>query len=44
MLNSRNYDFIHDILYYADDVEVLEPVKLRDSIIQLLERTITKYN
>lgn len=41
---TPNYDFIHDILYYADDVEVLEPVKLRDSIIQLLERTITKYN
>ena len=26
---TPNYDFIHDVLYYADDVEVLAPEELR---------------
>ena len=29
---TPNYDFIHDVLYYGDDVEVLEPVELREQI------------
>ena len=29
---TPNYDFIHDVLYYGDDVEVLEPNSLRESL------------
>lgn len=29
---TPNYDFIHDVLYYGDDVEVLEPVGLRKQV------------
>ena len=29
---TPNYDFIHDVLYYGDDVEVLEPVDLRNKM------------
>ncbi len=29
---TPNYDFIHDVLYYGDDVEVLEPKWLRNKI------------
>ena len=29
---TPNYDFIHDVLYYGDDVEVLEPNELRKQI------------
>ena len=29
---TPNYDFIHDVLYYGDDVEVMEPNSLRESL------------
>ena len=29
---TPNYDFIHDVLYYGDDVEILEPNSLRESL------------
>ena len=35
---TPNYDFIHDILYFGDDVEILEPKELREEY----RRTINK--
>ena len=40
---TPNYDFIHDVLYYGDDVEVLEPVKLRESMSQIVNSLNRKY-
>ena len=39
-----NYDFIHDVLYYGDDVEVLEPAEVRESIAKTVEMIYSKYN
>ena len=33
---APNYDFVHDILYYGDDVEVLEPKGLRERIAEIV--------
>jgi len=41
---TPNYDFIHDVLYYGDDVEVLEPVELRSSFETIVENLANKYN
>ena len=41
---TPNYDFIHDVLYYADDVEVLEPVSLRDTFKTISSNLNHKYN
>ena len=41
---TPNYDFIHDVLYYADDVEVLEPVSLRDTFETISSNLNRKYN
>lgn len=41
---TPNYDFIHDILYYADDVEVMEPTSLRDSFETITSNLNRKYN
>ena len=38
-----NYDFIHDILYYGDEVEVLEPVGLRKKMRRLIKSMNSKY-
>ena len=40
---TPNYDFIHDVLYFADDVEVLEPVDLRASIAKTIKILNSKY-
>ena len=40
---TPNYDFIHDVLYYGDDVEVLEPMELRASIAKTIEMLNIKY-
>lgn len=40
---TPNYDFIHDVLYYGDDVEVLEPVELRNSVSMLSKSMCKKY-
>ena len=41
---TPNYDFVHDVLYYGDDVEVLEPVELRERIGQLIMNLNILYN
>ena len=41
---TPNYDFIHDVLYYGDDVEVLEPVELRERIAKISSNLSEKYN
>ena len=40
---TPNYDFIHDVLYYGDDVEVLEPKELRASIAKTIEKLNSNY-
>ena len=40
---APNYDFIHDVLYFADDVEVLEPETTRGTISELILKTMNKY-
>ena len=40
---TPNYDFIHDVLYYGDDVEVLEPIRLRDNISDMVKTMNLKY-
>ena len=40
---TPNYDFIHDILYYGDDVEVLEPVELRKTLKEIIKSLNNKY-
>ena len=37
---TPNYHFIHDVLYYGDDVEVLEPNSLRETLSDI----VTKLN
>lgn len=41
---TPNYDFIHDVLYYADDVEVMEPTSLRDTFETITSNLNRKYN
>ena len=41
---TPNYDFIHDVLYYADDVEVMEPISLRDTFETITSNLNRKYN
>ena len=41
---TPNYDFIHDVLYYADDVEVLEPTSLRNTFETITSNLNSKYN
>ena len=40
---TPNYDFIHDVLYYADDVEVMEPTVLRDQLHELFKKSLLNY-
>lgn len=40
---TPNYDFIHDVLYYGDDVEVLEPVELRKTMEGITNSLNNKY-
>lgn len=40
---TPNYDFIHDILYYGDDVEVLEPASLRASVSDIISKSKLNY-
>ena len=40
---TPNYDFIHDVLYYADDVEVLEPSTMRQKITEIVSTLKNKY-
>lgn len=41
---TPNYDFIHDVLYFGDDVEVLEPVELREQVIEIVRKTNHQYS
>lgn len=41
---TPNYDFIHDVLYYADDVEVMEPASLRETFETITSNLNHKYN
>lgn len=41
---TPNYDFIHDVLYFGDDVEVLEPVELRKTFETITNKLNRKYN
>ena len=41
---TPNYDFIHDVLYYGDDVEVMEPEWLRDEITEILHTMNIRYS
>jgi len=41
---TPNYDFIHDLLYFGEDVEVLEPMDLRSTISKSLNNLNIKYN
>ena len=41
---TPNYDFIHDLLYYGDAVEVLEPVELRKTFESLSEKLNVIYH
>ena len=40
---TPNYDFIHDLLYFGDDVEVLEPDKLREILSRIINKLKTAY-
>ena len=40
---TPNYDFIHDVLYYGEDVDVLEPVGLRESMSKIVSCMNQKY-
>lgn len=41
---TPNHDFIHDVLYYGDDVEVLEPMELRSAFETIVKNIANKYN
>ena len=38
-----NWDFIHDLLYYGDAVEVVEPAETRESMATLIKGTADIY-
>lgn len=41
---TPNYDFIHDVLYYGDDVEVLEPEELRTTVAGIIDNMKIQYS
>ena len=41
---TPNYDFIHDLLYFGDDVEVLEPLTLKKNLIHFINNLIHHYD
>lgn len=41
---TPNWDFVHDVLYFGDDVEVLEPTTLRSDIAEKVKMLNSKYN
>lgn len=41
---TPNYDFIHDVLYFGDDVEILEPAELRKTIYQTVQIMNNQYS
>ena len=41
---APNYDFIHDVLYYGDDVEVLDPEILRSAISKITAKMNEQYD
>ena len=41
---TPNWDFIHDLLYYGDAVEVMEPERLRKTISVIINNQQIKYN
>ena len=41
---TPNYDFVHDILYFGDDVEVLEPETLRSAFSKITSTMNEHYN
>ena len=41
---TPNYDFVHDILYFGDDMEVLEPETLRSAITKITSTMNERYN
>ena len=41
---TPNWDFVHDLLYYGDAVEVLEPESLRSAIADIIENTDKQYS
>ena len=40
---TPNYDFIHDVLYFGDDVEVLDPVELRNKVAEMINNQNKQY-
>ena len=40
---TPNYDFIHDVLYYGDDVEVLEPIEIRTMVSEIINNQNKQY-
>ena len=40
---TPNYDFIHDVLYFGDDVELLEPQSLRIHMTQIMNNICNMY-
>ena len=40
---APDYDFIHDVLYYGDDVEVMEPADLRNQLHELFKKNLLHY-
>ena len=40
---TPNYDFIHDILYYGDDVKVLGPADLQSRIMNIIDNMNSNY-
>ena len=40
---TPNWDFIHDLLYFGDAVEVLEPEGLRKTMKEITEKTYNNY-
>ncbi len=41
---TPNYDFIHDVLYYGDDVEVIDPSELKAQIKRIVNNQVKKYS
>ena len=41
---TPNYDFIHDLLYFGDAVEVLEPEGLRFTVFDMVKKTDKLYS
>lgn len=41
---TPNWDFIHDLLYYGDAVEVLEPEELRTTVAGIIDNMKIQYS